>query len=131
MEAIRSLDRINSNELHHFLNDHKQSLTMNIADELEKLQSLKDRGTLSDEEFVRAKARLLGEANYAGDTTNKLQQLRRSKSDRILGGVCGGLGKFTEVPSWVWRVLFCLTFFGFGFGLLLYILLWIFIPDEV
>lgn len=103
---------------------------MSMADELERLQALKDRGALTEEEFVRAKAKLLGEPNYAGTTGNTLHQLRRSKSERLLGGVCGGLGKYTEVPAWVWRVLFCLTFFGFGFGLLLYILLWIFIPEE-
>src|SRR5438046_392712 len=35
-----------------------------------------------------------------------LQNLTRSKTDCWLGGVCGGLGAHTPVPSWVWRVLF-------------------------
>lgn len=103
---------------------------MSLADELEKLQTLKDRGALNDDEFARAKAKLLSEANYGGQSASMLHQLRRSHSDRMLGGVCGGLGKYTGVPSWVWRVLFCLTLLGFGFGLLLYILLWLFVPAE-
>lgn len=103
---------------------------MNMADELERLHALKERGALSDDEFARAKAKLLGETQNANATGSTLHQLRRAQKDRILGGVCGGLGTYTEVPSWVWRVLFCLTVLGFGFGLLLYILLWLFIPAE-
>jgi phage shock protein C len=105
---------------------------MSIADEIEKLQALRDRGSLSEAEFARAKARILGEPSAvgSGDSADLLHQLRRSKSDRIVGGVCGGLGKYTGMPSWAWRVLFCLTFFGFGFGLLLYVLLWLFVPEE-
>jgi len=61
---------------------------------------------------------------------NWLQRLSKSKDDRWIGGVCGGLGMHTELPSWVWRVLFCLLFFCFGTGLLIYILLWIFMPNE-
>jgi phage shock protein PspC (stress-responsive transcriptional regulator) len=40
------------------------------------------------------------------------------------------LGTHTSIPSWVWRVLFCLLFFCFGTGLLIYILLWVFMPKE-
>ncbi|MEK6653885.1 MAG: PspC domain-containing protein [Thermodesulfobacteriota bacterium] len=61
---------------------------------------------------------------------NWLQRLSRAEDDRWLGGVCGGLGKHTPLPSWVWRVIFSLLFFCVGTGLLLYILLWIFIPKE-
>jgi phage shock protein PspC (stress-responsive transcriptional regulator) len=59
-----------------------------------------------------------------------LQQLARSRSDRVIGGVCGGLGHNTDLPSWAWRVIFCLTLLYFGAGLLIYILLWIFLPEE-
>jgi phage shock protein PspC (stress-responsive transcriptional regulator) len=48
----------------------------------------------------------------------------------VLGGVCGGLGQYTGLPAWAWRVLFCLTFFGLGFGLLVYLLLWLFMPLD-
>jgi phage shock protein C len=61
---------------------------------------------------------------------NWLQRLAKSRNDRWIGGVCGGLGTHTAIPSWAWRVLFCLLFFCFGTGLLIYILLWVFMPNE-
>ena len=105
---------------------------MGVAEELERLQSLRDRGTISDEEFARAKAQVLDESASArsGSHRSFLHQLARSRSDRVFGGVCGGLGKNTDLPSWAWRVIFCLTLLYFGAGLLIYILLWIFLPQE-
>lgn len=102
---------------------------MNIADELERLQSLRERGVLSDAEFTQAKARVLG-GGAAGANASALNRLRRSQSDRMISGVCGGLGRYTSVPSWIWRVLFCLFVVCFGFGILLYVLLWLFMPLE-
>ncbi|MFO7570075.1 MAG: PspC domain-containing protein [Smithellaceae bacterium] len=61
---------------------------------------------------------------------NWLQQLKLSNKDRWIGGVCGGLGEHTPVPSWSWRLLFALLFIFFGTGLLIYILLWIFVPRK-
>ena len=59
---------------------------------------------------------------------NWLQKLTKSDSDKWIGGVCGGLGEHSPIPSWVWRVLFVLFFFGPG--LFIYILLWIFVPSK-
>jgi len=108
---------------------------MSIAEELEKLQSLRERGTITEEEFARAKARVLGSTpsgSSPADTGSRslLQTLMRSRTDRIVGGVCGGLGHHTDLPSWAWRVIFCLTLLYFGAGLLIYILLWLFLPLE-
>ncbi len=103
---------------------------MSIAEELERLQSLRDRGAISEEEFARAKAHVLDAAPAASDTRSFLQQLTRSRSDRFLGGVCGGLGRHTDLPSWAWRVIFCLTTLYFGAGLLIYLLLWLFLPQD-
>jgi phage shock protein C len=105
---------------------------MSIAEELERLQALRERGSISDEEFARAKAQVLGEPSSAPSASHRsfLHQLARSRSDRVIGGVCGGLGHNTDLPSWAWRVIFCLTLLYFGAGLLIYILLWIFLPEE-
>jgi phage shock protein C len=59
---------------------------------------------------------------------NWLQKLTKSDNDKWIGGVCGGLGEHSPIPSWVWRVLFVLFFFGPG--LFIYILLWIFVPSK-
>jgi phage shock protein C len=61
---------------------------------------------------------------------NWLQDLTKSEKDRWIGGVCGGLGEHTSIPSWAWRLLFAIFFVIYGTGLLIYILLWIFVPTK-
>ena len=56
--------------------------------------------------------------------------MRRSRADRWIGGVCGGVAKATGVDAWIWRlILTVLALFG-GAGVVIYILLWIFVPEE-
>jgi len=58
------------------------------------------------------------------------KKLLRSKKDRMVAGVCGGLGEYFNVDSSVIRLLAVLiTLFG-GSGILAYIILWIVIPEE-
>ncbi|CAM5784738.1 PspC domain-containing protein [Ottowia pentelensis] len=107
---------------------------MSIADELSKLDELRQRGTLSDAEFARAKERLLGpEAPpppLPPPALDAVNRLRRSTGDRWIGGVCGGLARATGLDSWVWRLIFAvLTLLG-GAGIVVYLLLWIFVPAE-
>ena len=104
---------------------------MALSDELNKLDELRQRGVLSDDEFARAKARLLdGQAVVAAPAVVAVNAFRRSRSDAWIAGVCGGIARITGVDSWVWRLVFALLFFFGGAGLLAYILLWIFVPQE-
>lgn len=109
---------------------------MSVAEEIERLHQLNRSGALTDEEFARAKERLLGGmgGNHSGladsDGTSQLNRLRRSKDDQWLGGVCAGLAKYTGTEAWVWRMLWLLTVICAGFGLLAYLVAWIFIPLE-
>jgi phage shock protein C len=57
-------------------------------------------------------------------------KLYRSLSDRMIGGVCGGLGTFLNIDPVFIRLLFVLLLFGSDFGFLLYLVLWIVIPEE-
>ncbi len=59
-----------------------------------------------------------------------LQTFALSETDRWIGGVCGGLGEHTPIPAWMWRLLFTLLVLCFGTGILMYILLWIFVPRR-
>lgn len=61
---------------------------------------------------------------------NWLKSLKKSQTDKWIGGVCGGLGEHTPLPAWTWRFLFSVAFLFFGTGLVVYVLLWIFIPRE-
>src|SRR5690242_1044947 len=107
---------------------------MALSDELHKLDELRQRGVLSDEEFARAKARLLDGALAGGPELPPgiaaINSFRRSAGDRWFGGVCGGIARSTGVESWIWRLLFAVLFFCGGVGLLAYLLLWIFVPTE-
>ena len=56
--------------------------------------------------------------------------LYRSESDRMLGGVCGGLGNYLGVDTTLVRLFFVILFFGSGIGVLAYLALWIIAPSE-
>jgi phage shock protein C len=109
---------------------------MSMADELERLKTLHAQGALNDAEFAQAKARALGQGAHESVSSASsaasawLHRLTRSRSDHVLGGVCGGLGKHTGLPPWAWRFMFVLSAFYLGIGLLGYLLLWIFVPLE-
>jgi phage shock protein PspC (stress-responsive transcriptional regulator) len=106
---------------------------MSLADELIKLEQLRERGTLTPDEFDRAKTRLLdsgGPLVEPSPLVQSINRLRRSARDRFIAGVCGGLAAATGVESWVWRLLMVALVFAGGLGLAIYALLWIFVPAE-
>lgn len=105
---------------------------MPLADDLSKLTELRANGGLTEEEFSRAKERLLNPDQTRSNEplASAVNTLRRSRTDRWLGGVCGGIGRSTGVESWVWRLLFAALIICAGIGVLVYLLLWIFVPSE-
>ena len=58
--------------------------------------------------------------------------LARSKSDKMLGGVCGGIAEYFGWPSWVVRFIYVLvTILSAAFpGILVYLLLWFLMPQK-
>jgi phage shock protein C len=105
---------------------------MELADHLALVHALYQSGVLTDDEFTRAKARVLddGAASCAGGAPAAINALRRSRDERWLGGVCGGLAKATRIEAWFWRLAFCALTMLAGTGLVLYVLLWIFVPAS-
>jgi len=58
------------------------------------------------------------------------KRLYRIKQDRMIGGVCAGLGRYTGLDPVIFRALFVLfTVFG-GFGIIAYLALWLITPEE-
>ena len=58
--------------------------------------------------------------------------LRRSRSDRRLAGVCGGLAAYFGISPTVVRIIFVLLGLPGGApGILLYLFLWIVMPEEI
>ncbi len=58
------------------------------------------------------------------------RHLYRSRTDQVLGGVCGGLGRYLGVDPVILRIAFIALTLGGGAGVLLYIIAWIAIPEE-
>jgi phage shock protein C len=64
-------------------------------------------------------------------SVNQKQPLRRSRRNRVVAGVCGGLGEFFGISPFWFRLGIILTLLPGGVpGLLIYLLLWIMIPKE-
>ena len=103
---------------------------MSIAQELDRLSQLHRDGQLSNDEFSRAKARVLNGSGAATSLAASINTLTRSRDERWLGGVCGGLAKVSGLAPWLWRLLFALMVPMAGSGVLVYVLLWIFLPVE-
>jgi len=57
-------------------------------------------------------------------------RLLRSHSDYMIGGVCGGLGKYFKIDPTLVRLAFVLLTLAGGSGVLVYFILWIVIPRE-
>ncbi len=61
----------------------------------------------------------------------QFKELRRSVKDKKLFGVCGGIAAYFNVDSTIVRILYiCLVIASFGWGLLLYIILVLLMPEE-
>ncbi len=60
----------------------------------------------------------------------KSKRLYRSKKDRVIGGVCGGLGHYLKIDPVIVRLIWALMVLMFGTGILAYIIAWIIIPEN-
>ncbi|HLV10659.1 MAG TPA: PspC domain-containing protein [Halanaerobiales bacterium] len=58
------------------------------------------------------------------------KKIYRSKTDKMIGGVCGGLAEYFDIDPTLVRLALLLLFFARGTGLLVYIIAWIIIPER-
>jgi phage shock protein C len=60
-----------------------------------------------------------------------MKRLYRSGKDRILGGICGGIGEHIDVdPSIIRLVWILVTLLLFGTGIIVYAVAWIIVPES-
>jgi phage shock protein C len=59
-----------------------------------------------------------------------MKKLYRSKKNRNLAGVCGGVGEFLNVDPTIIRILWILFSLAYGTGILAYIICWLIIPER-
>jgi len=55
-------------------------------------------------------------------------QLRRSRTDKVAGGVAGGLAEYSGIDALLWRADILTKFQAGGTGLIVYLLLWLLMP---
>ncbi len=60
----------------------------------------------------------------------EVKRLFRSKADRKLGGVCGGIAEYFALDPTLIRVLWAVAILFGGVGLIAYIICWIIIPEK-
>jgi phage shock protein PspC (stress-responsive transcriptional regulator) len=118
-----------------------QDIEARVAEILKmKLGSSKQIVTMADIEEVISiigKPEDMGGENASTSTNTGGQyngemrrRLYRDKDNATVGGVCAGLGAYFDIdPVWL-RLIWAVSFFVFGMGFLLYIILWIVIPEA-
>lgn len=59
------------------------------------------------------------------------KRMYRDVDERLIGGVCSGLGAYFRIDPWIFRVLFIVFTFFFLSGFIIYLILWITIPEAI
>ncbi len=58
------------------------------------------------------------------------KRLYRSKTNRILGGICGGIAEYLDVDPTIIRLIWVLITLVYGVGILAYLIAWLIIPEK-
>ncbi|MBI2208465.1 PspC domain-containing protein [Candidatus Woesearchaeota archaeon] len=70
-------------------------------------------------------------AKLAKEKSFKGKRLFRSRKNRIIAGVCGGIGEYLEIDPTVVRLVWVLlVFLSFGAAIIAYIIAWIIVPEK-
>ena len=103
-------------------------------------QAIKTLGKIEDFEFEKPANGTDSGNEYQAFSRKTNRRLYRDPDNSVLGGVCSGLAAYFNVDPWVVRIIFIIMLFInviippfislFGFGILLYIILWIVIPKA-
>lgn len=81
-----------------------------------------------EEEETKSNSSWTGTSNDSNKAKSK--RIFRDEDDKVIGGVCAGIGHYFGVDRiWI-RILFLVAFFVWGFGFIPYIILWIVIPKA-
>lgn len=112
------------------LNEGKQIITHeDVQSLIATMGSVADFKAAEEQEFGQNEP---GSSDSQSSYTASVhqRQLLRDQKRKILGGVCAGLGHYFAVdPVWI-RLLFALLTVGWGFGVLVYLVMWIVVPGS-
>ena len=103
---------------------------ISIADVEEVIKTIgnpNDFGIDTDEAGDKTERKEYNSASY----TKTTKRLYRNPQDKMLGGVCSGLAAFTNLDVTLIRIfLVVLLFFSFGVPILVYLAMWIIVPEA-
>jgi len=103
------------------LSQHKQ--VVNLRDVEEIIAILGTPEKISGEEKEK-------DNNKTNASAAGTRRLYRDPVARVLGGVCSGLSIYTDMPLWLMRAIFVVFAFVGGFSVLVYVILWIVVPEA-
>jgi phage shock protein PspC (stress-responsive transcriptional regulator) len=87
------------------------------------METLGDPEIISDEEPV-------GNHKKSHTYQRRYRRMYRDPDDRVLGGVCAGLGAYWDMDPVILRVIFIVLVLLGGSGVLIYLILWIILPEA-
>ncbi|MBN2746229.1 MAG: PspC domain-containing protein [Bacteroidales bacterium] len=121
-EIIEDIERGIADMMSNRVNSTKT--TINLDDIQEIIKAMGEPGEIDDEE----------ENNYSHSTSSRINAPRRLYRDsdmKVIAGVCSGISKYLNVDvAWI-RILFVVLLFISGTGLLIYLVLWIAVPEAI
>lgn len=104
------------------VNDVKQVIVMkDVKEVIEILGRPEEIGGSGDSSGERKREKF-GPSGY--------KRMYRDPDNRILGGVCSGMGAYFGIDPIILRIIFVVAVLGFASGLIIYLILWIVIPEA-
>lgn len=101
------------------LTGYKQ--VINIYDVHEVISIMGNPEDISDEEGPSRKEKF---------STPGAHRMYRDPDNRIIGGVCAGMGAYWDIEPWIIRIIFLILILPGGLGLLIYLILYIVLPEA-
>jgi phage shock protein PspC (stress-responsive transcriptional regulator) len=100
------------------INDYKQVIT--IQDVKEVINTLGTPEDISDDSG----------SGYERFSSPGSHRMYRDPDNRIIGGVCSGMAAYWRIEPWIVRVIFIIITLPGGLGILIYLVLWIVLPEA-
>lgn len=101
------------------LTGYKQ--VINIADVNEVITIMGNPEDIADEEGPSRKEKF---------STPGAHRMYRDPDHRIIGGVCSGMGAYWDIEPWIIRAIFLILIMAGGLGILIYLILYIVLPEA-
>jgi len=101
------------------LTGYKQ--VINIGDVNEVISILGNPEDIADDEGPSRKEKF---------STPGAHRMYRDPDNRIIGGVCAGMGAYWDIEPWIIRIIFLVLIMAGGLGILIYLILYIVLPEA-